>query len=151
MSDVIRLRFVALGAWPYAPATPVIQWWTGGWPSHVDAVTLDGRLVGAAPFGGVQNRPVAAHPGRAEIVTVPCSLDQRREFWTFLNAHLGQPYDWLGLLGFPVAFHDRRRWFCSELIAAGLHEARLLDAPRPHHHSPASLYRELASRARIIA
>ena len=143
MTDMIRLRFVALDTPLYVVATPIIQWWTGGWPSHVDAVTLDGSLLGAAPFGGVRLRSPAMLTGRDETIEIPCTLDQRRDFWSFLNDHLGEPYDWLGLIGFPVAVHDRHRWFCSELIAAALHHAGLLEAPRPHLHSPASLYRSL--------
>jgi uncharacterized protein YycO len=144
--NVIRLRFVALETPVYRLATPIIQWYTGGWVSHVDALTLDNRLVGAAPFGGVSNRAITSHPGRDEIIEVPCTIEQRREFWEFMNSQIGKSYDWIGLLGFPFSIQDRKRWFCSEIIAAGLHNVGIINSPKPHKHSPVSLYEMLRNK-----
>lgn len=140
----IHLRFVAIG-WPVV--TPIILWWTGGWASHVDALRMDMMIVGASPFGGVRARPLGEHPGVSEIVTIPCTSEQRREFWAFMGNQIGKPYDWLGFLFFPLRRHDKHAWFCSEIIAAALQHAGIMSFSRPwHEYSPASLYDEIRER-----
>jgi hypothetical protein len=42
---------------------------------------------------------------------------------TWLNTKLGQKYDYIGLIGSVLNvnwFYSKRKWFCSELIAAAL-------------------------------
>lgn len=143
MKDQIKLRFVAFDSWPYGIMTPLIQWWTGSWPSHVDALTIDNKIIGSAPFGGVKEREISEHSGYSEIIIINCSTEQRREFWEFMNSQIGKKYDWVGLFGFGFGIHDGRRWFCSEIIAAALNHAGIKTVTKPHKHSPASLYRIL--------
>lgn len=133
---MITLRFSDLG-WPVI--SPIISFWTRSWVNHVDAVLLDGSTITAVP-GGVQRR--APSPARrAETVEIPCSLEQRRAFWTWMHGEIGKPYDYLGVIGFPAGIHDDRRWFCSELVAAGLRNAEIVDFGADHTVSPARLYR----------
>lgn len=93
-----------------------IEWWTGGWPSHVDFVVEEG-LLGAKPIGGVAIRQETGDRDILDLwLPAPGGAD-------FARSELGTGYDWLGLLGaaFQVeTWHHPHLWFCSELVTASL-------------------------------
>lgn len=106
-----------------------IRWFDHGAFSHVDAVLGDGQLLGARSDvlanvpAGVQIRPPAYEKfSRVLKVTLPASQRQEDDFYAYLRAQLGKPYDEKAILAFVVGrdWRDPNSWFCSELAAAGL-------------------------------
>lgn len=117
----------------------VIDWFTAGEVGHVDAVLPDGSLLGAqqqAGLGGagagVQVRP-AGYGNMQHIRRVSLSAEpaQEQQFWMFLRAQLGKPYDITAFAAFAAGrdWQEPDSWFCSELIAAGLEAGRVFAYP----------------------
>lgn len=116
---MIRLQFVACND----PGSEAIRIFSRGWPSHVDAITPDNRLLGARMDGGVMIRPADyEHFDRRQVVELDATPEQVDAFWHFMVAQLGKPYDKLAIAAFPVGRDWRTpdAWFCSELVAAAL-------------------------------
>ena len=93
-----------------------------GWPTHVEAVMPDGRLLGAHARGGVMIRQKGydrdwVKKERIIDIPVPPKVDER--FHNFLYEQIGAPYDWGAVFGLWLGrnWRDPKRWFCSELIA----------------------------------
>ncbi|MGH6980467.1 MAG: hypothetical protein ACREFC_04605, partial [Stellaceae bacterium] len=123
----------------------LIRFYQRGWPTHVDAVMPDGRLLGArlgrcgALRPGVQIRKPGYAPFvRTERVVLDVSALAEAAFHAFLEGQLGKPYDWRAILAFAVHrdWRERDAWYCSELIAAALEHARFFPRPLP---SPVNL------------
>src|SRR5690348_3991201 len=103
-----------------------------GW-SHVDAMLPDGSLLGSRndtnivdgkTYGpGVQIRP----PGYKNFalirqINLLAPPHMTADFYAFINAQIGKPYDKTAIWGF-AAGRDWRTpdsWFCSELQTAAL-------------------------------
>lgn len=66
--------------------------------------------------GGVRSKDIFLDPQHWDILEIEGDVEKAQEWF---NAHKGQPYDVLGLLGFifRVLGQSKRRWFCSEAIA----------------------------------
>lgn len=136
----ITLRFVDLG-WPVV--SPAISFFSRHWSNHVDLLTDDGEMISALP-GGVRKLSVAGIIRvRDEVVSVPCTDEQRATALAFAAGQIGKPYDYLGVLRFPLRprWNDPRRWFCSELTTAALVHAGIIAAPKAWRVSPGDLYR----------
>jgi hypothetical protein len=131
MSESIKLQFVR----ERGPMPGLISWWGGGRFSHVDTVLDDGRLLGARNDRrggcprGVQVRP----PGYTdfiirEVMAVPVTVEQKAAYLDFLRNQVGKPYDSRALWGFVFNrdWHRADRWICSELVAAGAEQARII-------------------------
>lgn len=86
--------------------------------------------------GGVRGKYMQLPAGRWDLL--PCPLPESAVH-DELRQHQGQRYDYAGIFRFLLPFlpHSRRRWFCSEFVAAAL---RL---PNPHHHTPKSIHQHL--------
>jgi hypothetical protein len=109
------------------PESWAIRTFQRGWCSHVDSVMDDGRLLGARSDGGVLIRPPNYEKfARVERVVISVLYYKERTYWDFLKAQPGKPYDKLAIAAF--AFNRDRRslaaWFCDELVAAGLEQAK---------------------------
>lgn len=108
------------------------SWW-GAW-SHVAIVDGD-DVIEARAWQGVVRTPLDAHLQRAsahEVVQIECPNPQA--VLSFARAQVGKPYDWGGVLAFPLRepLADESRWFCSELVEAALlagGRARFREAP----------------------
>lgn len=143
----IDIRFSDLG-WGFI--SRAVSWSTGHWANHVDLVTENGAILSAVPFFGVQEWPervVSAR--RVETVTLPCTEEQRAKVLTFARAEIGKSYDYSGVLAFSFRprWNEKGRWFCSELTAAALQEAKLITVPKfAHRVSPGDLYRLVTER-----
>jgi hypothetical protein len=103
-------------------------------PSHVEAVTPDGFYLGAHINGGVQKRPVGYD--RAELVhelflTLDATAEQDQTFYSYLTAHIGEPYDWRAILGFlfPEHEHLENHVICSAFMTLGLRAAKWFPYP----------------------
>jgi hypothetical protein len=114
------------------PLSKLIKDFERGWCSHVDAVLDSGELLGARLDGGVAIRP-ANYETFAQVkrVGVPAPDATVQEFYGFLRAQLGKPYDEWAIAGFAVGrdWRSPDHWFCSELIAAGLEQAHWFPEP----------------------
>jgi hypothetical protein len=82
--------------------------------------------------GGVRAKRIDLDSGHWHVI--PLHTDPARALAWF-KSHMGQGYDWLGVLRFIVPFIPQRagRWFCSEACAAAL------GLPCPSHYSPGGL------------
>jgi len=94
-------------------------------PSHVEAVTPDGFYLGAHLDGGTQKRPKNYDAGGFShelFLTLEATEDQAGAFYTFLDKHIGEPYDWRAILGFllPKHEHTPNHAICSALISLAL-------------------------------
>ena len=117
-------------------ASQAIEWFSAGEVSHVAAVMADGNYLDArldkegASAGGVQMRP-ASGEGVTEAVryTIETSAAEEAAFWDFLHAQIGKPYDVTGILAFVAGrdWHATDSWFCSELQAAALEAAGVVN------------------------
>jgi hypothetical protein len=120
---MIRLQFIAEND----PGSRLIQWFSAGEFSHVDAVLPDGMLLGARSNvvkgikAGVQVRPQEyLEFSKQAILAVPATETQERAFYNFLYMEIGKPYDHTAILAFLFnrGWRDTDSWYCSELVAA---------------------------------
>jgi len=112
----------------------VVRWWTKSDYSHVELVLSTDRAWSSSfEDGGVRCKPIDFDPARWDLVDLPPALEQAAEAW--FEEHRGAGYDLVGNLQFvlsPIP-HSRRRWFCSEAVAAAL------GIPDPWRYSPGAL------------
>jgi uncharacterized protein YycO len=85
-------------------------------------------LVGGRPRG-VQIRP----PGYTDfivrvVMAVPVTVEQKATYLNFLHDQVGKPYDPSALWAFVFNrdWHDPGKWICSELVAEGAQQARIV-------------------------
>lgn len=95
-------------------------------PSHVEARTPDGAFyIGAHIDGGVMKRPVGYDKDTMVdevILDLEATPEQSAAFYAFLENKIGEPYDWLSIIGFvvPEHFHLPEHVICSALQALAL-------------------------------
>ena len=127
----VRLRFVRGTGW----SSKAIEWFSAGPFSHVDAVGTDGLYgarsdaIGGKP-PGVQWRPFDYEKVDGSLtIELQATFQQETAFWLFLRSQEGKPYDAVGIWGFATGrdWREPGEWFCSELQAAALEEAKLLN------------------------
>jgi hypothetical protein len=128
----IRLRFVTC----HDEISAGIRLRENFWASHVEAVTPQGKYLGAHCDGGVQARAVGydARTLQQELFvdlaeTAPGQAD---EFYAFLNRHIGEPYDFKSILGFlipEVSAHQPQHIICSALQALALRQCEWFATP----------------------
>ena len=123
----------------------VASWWLRGPYSHcelvlgIDAAGLSICASSSMIDGGVRVKHMHLDPAHWDVIEVGSDADLQRA-WAWVAAHEGEGYDYLGLLGFVARAlgQDKRRWVCSEAVAAML---GMLDAWR---FDPCSLYAALS-------
>lgn len=126
---MIRLRFVG----STDVVSRIIKMGELGIPfQHVEAVTPDGRYLGAHMQGGVMARHVGYDAGsfsRELFVDLPASDVASAAFYAFLGAQIGKPYDNEAILTLAEGFATDRApslpettaaWICSALQIAAL-------------------------------
>lgn len=115
-----------------------IQIFERGWPSHVDCVWPDGRLLGArsdaiggAPPGVQLRSPNYAKWTQVKRIGLSVTPQQLTDWLNFLEDQIGKPYDVTAILAFPMQrdWREPDSWFCSELQAAALEQCKFF--PRP--------------------
>jgi hypothetical protein len=103
----------------------------GGSYSHVEAVTPDGRYLGAFGEGykdipaGVSARPMDYDAGKwadEKFMLLPADDSMSGVFYHYLRACIGEPYDWGGLSVFTHVgdLHMEHHVFCSAFMTDGL-------------------------------
>jgi len=98
-----------------------VRWWTRSDYSHAELVFSDGMAASSSYLdGGVRLKRIDFEPARWDFIDLPDHTEPAARAW--FEAHAGQPYDLLGNLHFIVGpvRDDKRKWFCSEAIAAAL-------------------------------
>lgn len=86
--------------------------------------------------GGVRQKRVQLTSGRWDVFALPAVTPaQAAAALAWFAEHEGHGYDWAGNAGFvlPWRTEDRRKWFCSEAVAAAL------GLPRPWTYHPQRL------------
>jgi hypothetical protein len=110
-----------------------VRWWLGGPYSHTELIFSDGVSGSSSgPDGGVALRVIQYDPTQWDFLTIDGDEKAARKWF---EDHQGQPFDFLGLLGFvwTRGLQSRRKWFCSEAVAASL------GFDEPHRFDPCSL------------
>jgi uncharacterized protein YycO len=78
---------------------------------------------------GVQIRPAGYRKWPVVIVyTIVAGPGQEADFWDFLMAQIGKPYDWRAIIAFAINrdWRDDSAWYCSELQARALEVAGVI-------------------------
>jgi hypothetical protein len=117
----------------------LVRWWTRSQYSHVELVFDDIASASASYMdGGVRFKAIEFDPALWDFVGLPEELEAGA--WRWFNAHLGDAYDLLGNLHFVVSAvgNDKRKWFCSEAVAAAL------GMPNPERFDPGTLHAALS-------
>lgn len=97
-------------------------------PSHVEAVSEDGlSYLGSHWPDGFQRRPVGYDvPFKHELIlNLGGRPSQNRAFYEFINASIGEPYDWRAMVGFLTPFnrHKVGHSICSAKMHMALRKA----------------------------
>jgi hypothetical protein len=155
--SAIRLRFVTCRD----PISAGIRLRENFWASHVEAVTPEGKYLGAHADGGVQARAAgydAAVLQQELFVDLPeTAPGQVQEFYAFLNRHVGEPYDFKSILGFlvpDIAAHQPQHVICSALQALALRQCEWFATPlsEPAHKiTPRDLLLIISARVRVAS
>lgn len=103
----------------------------GFWATHVEAVMMDGRYLGAISDGVKARSPDydAGTVKRGLFLEVKCTADQEEIFYAFIESQIGKPYDMWAILAYFYPSRDWQSfdaWYCSELLATGLAECGIL-------------------------
>lgn len=112
----------------------LVRWWTRSPYSHVELVMSSGRAWSASfEDGGVRSKLIDIDPAKWDVIELPDHLEPAAAAW--FAARRGAKYDILGNLQFVLAAipHSRKRWFCSEAVAAAL------GIPEPWRYDPGTL------------
>lgn len=112
--------------------------------SHAELVFSDGMSASASFIdGGVRFKRINYDPAHWDVLDV---AGDEAVPMAWFAAHNGASYDLIGNLSFlcPLIPHSRRKWFCSEAIAAAL------GIPEPWRLGPNGLAALLRYRAKGI-
>lgn len=117
------------------------SWWLRGPYSHCELIIeglQSGVVCASSSFmdGGVRVKVIKLDPEHWDVIEVAGDVELACQW---LNDHAGEGYDTLGLIGFiaRVIKQDKRRWFCSEAVAA------MLQIPEPWRFDPCNLHAAL--------
>lgn len=132
----------------------LIDYQTLGMYSHVEALTHDGKYIGAHADTGVQARPIGYDAGtfdREKFLLLPADEVMSARFYHYLNAVIGEPYDFGAIACFVVHFdiHQKHRVICSALQTLAVRWCGYLPVPLPvpaHEISPRDLELGLTMR-----
>lgn len=115
--------------------------------AHCFAVVQGGNIIDATYHGGVKERKLSnLDAAWCKLIPVNLTVSQNIQFELWLRRQIGKKYD---TSYFRAAFHPSRgwqeddRWWCSELIGAGLVEVEALTIPKMNRLTPRNLRRRL--------
>jgi hypothetical protein len=98
----------------------LVSWWLSSPYSHAEIVFSDGMCGSSSGSdGGVRLKRFFLDPLKWDLIDIEGDENQARAWF---EAHAGEKYDFLGLLGFVWrrGTHDQNKWFCFEACAASL-------------------------------
>jgi len=127
----------------------LIRWWQWGFPyTHIayclDLADPNDPVVIEAWWNGVRRGWFSeVHTPGTEfaVYSVEVTEDQKTAIENFLCEQHLKPYDWLGILGFPLRnwkLEQKGKWFCSELVFTAFKQTgiELLKNTHPAEVSP---------------
>lgn len=87
--------------------------------SHCELVIQGVCYSASARDGGVRSKVIDLASGHWDVVDVP---GDEAAALAWFCAHMGEAYDWMGVLRFALPFLRQRpgKWFCSEAVAEAL-------------------------------
>ena len=87
--------------------------------SHCELVIQGVCYSASARDGGVRGKVIDLASGHWDVVDVP---GDEAVALAWFHAHMGEAYDWMGVLRFALPFLRQRprKWFCSEAVAEAL-------------------------------
>jgi len=94
-------------------------------PSHVECVTPAGKYLGQHFDGGMQARDPGydkSYLAHELLLDLPSTQEQADAFYAYMNASIGEPYDWKAILDYalPVNWHVFNHAICSAKTELGL-------------------------------
>lgn len=97
----------------------VVRWFTRSNYSHAAVEIRPGVVIESWQGRGVQEVKLRDRKTIDEY-EVEITEDQMFRIEAFLRSHLGDRYDYLGIVGFVIRMPlgSKDRWFCSELVFA---------------------------------
>jgi hypothetical protein len=127
---MILLRFVHCTD----PVSDAILVDTGGLYSHVEAVTPEGKYLGAHANGGVLARPADYDAGkfdREQFMELTADDVMTAAFYHYLNAVIGEPYAFDAIADFVLHLdiHLQHRVICSALQTLALRGCDFFSVP----------------------
>jgi len=123
----------------------LVRWWTRSPYSHVELIFFDGgpgadSQAASSSYmdGGVRFKWFTFDPALWDFVDLPDALAVPALAW--FDEHDGAAYDLLGNVHFVLSAvgDDKRKWFCSEAVAAALR------IPDPERFDPGTLHAALS-------
>lgn len=110
------------------------------------------KCVSASPREGcVRVKTFTLDPGKWLVTTVPANDKTIPSLSGFIDATLGDRYDWPGVISLGLSplpgFNVPRWWFCSEWCCAALQINGFLHHKEPAEVDPGTLYRCLIRMA----
>ena len=126
----------------------IIQWYTFGPYCHVELVFANGICFSSSEDdGGTRFKTIDLQPEEWDLIEVPCEPSVEGEIYRFCQREQNSRYDWRGIafsfLPVPIGWQSADKWFCSEIVAAGLQLGGFLSGYTPAALSPNQLYRKL--------
>ncbi len=123
----------------------LISLFTFGPYSHVEMNFGFGKSFSSSPRdGGVRFKNISYEKGKWDSVLIEVDREQQSIMEKFCQEQVGKNYDFLGCFGvfFRVFRGPKRKWFCSEVIAAALQSVNILNSSEKYHYiSPSKLYK----------
>lgn len=124
----------------------LIKFFTKGLYTHC-GIVIEDTLYQSKIFKGVYKEDWI--PGMWDTIYIDLSEKQTKKVKKLLEKELNSGYDWFGVLHFIFKFlkPSRKRWFCSELCAAALLEAGVLNKKeKAIYFSPESLFQRISEK-----
>ncbi len=118
--------------WTHKIAHWAVCTFTASRYSHCELVIQGVCYSSSARDGAVRAKTIDIYSGKWDVHQIKGDETQALQWF---NDHMGQPYDWAGVLRFAFPFlpHRSKQWFCSEACAAAL------GIDNPHKLTPADL------------
>jgi hypothetical protein len=100
----------------------LIKWWTKSPYSHCELMFPDDRMFSSDAWSGGVRYNKNYNLANWDIVETPITQIELRSLIEWCDWKNGSAYDWWGTLSFilPFVHESKKKWFCSELCAAGL-------------------------------
>jgi len=124
----------------------VVAFLTWGPYSHVEFVFSDGMWFSSSGRdGGVRYKQIEPKELHWDYLDLPLSDKDEAKLREWCDGEVGREYDWKEVSRFVFGWlgSDDSRWFCSEIVLAGLQQVGFLKKYKKEDYSPNSLYKIL--------
>lgn len=112
--------------------------------NHCDVLFDDGTLIGSTGAGGVKRITLDERLNcgphevyKYRIDEIKLTDEEEAKARAFAEAQVGKPYDFTAVFAFALPWREnwnvKRKWFCSELVAAVINSTGRLFARKDAH------------------